>query len=268
MVTPMEPEAALEDVIGDLANASTIAVGGLGSNRRPMALLRSLVDAGVRDLTVVSFLGGLDVEMLLAAGVMAHLHTAGTSLDAAGLAPGYRTARQTGAPIVHEWGEGSLHAALEAAARGLPYLPTRTAAGSDVVATNPRLAIAEDPFGSGAVVLACAIPIDLALLHVPAASPVGDLFHDGDPGVDDLLVRAARRVVVSTDTRVDRPASDASISRLWVDRIVDLPGGSWPTPCIETEPGDPSAAHRWVAADVRTPDLLWEGRSPWLNRLT
>lgn len=255
----MAPEPPLRDAIGDLPAGATIAVGGLGSTRRPMQLLRALVEGGPRDLVVVSFLGGLDVEVLLAAGVVAHLHTAGTSLDAAGLAPLYRQARQSGHPTVHEWGEGSLHAALEAAARGLPYLPTGTAPGSDVVVTNPDLAIVDDPFGTGPVVVARALAIDLALVHVPAASARGDLFHDGDPGVDDALVRAARRVVVSTDRRVDRPAAEATVSRLWVDRVVDLPGGSWPTPCPGSEAGDPSASRRWVAAEVRTPDLVWEG---------
>ena len=255
----MQAEAALLDQLGEIADGCTVAIGGLGSDRRPMGLLRSLVAADVGDLTVVSFLGGLDVEFLLAAGIVAHLHTAGTSLDAAGLAPGYRHARQTGHPRVHEWGEGSLHAALESAARGLPWLPTRTSVGSDVVATNARLVVVDDPFGGGPVVVAGALPIDLALVHVPAASVHGDLFHDGDPGVDDVLVRAARRVVVSTDTIVERPSSRATISRLWVDQVVHLPGGSWPTPCSGTEPGDPSAASRWVAADTRRPELLWEG---------
>lgn len=251
--------AAVRDAVGDVADGSAVAVGGLGSSRRPMRLLRALVEAGPRDLAVVSFLGGLDVELLLAAGVVGELHTAGTSLDAAGLAPLYREARETGRPTVHEWGEGALHAALEAAARGLPYLPTSTAVASDVVATNPGLAVAEDPFGAGPVVVARALAVDLALLHVPAASERGDLFHDGDPGVDDVLVRAARRVVASTDTRVQRPPADATVARIWVDRVVDLPGGSWPTPCPGTEAGDPTAAPRWTAAEVRRPSLLWEG---------
>ncbi len=252
----MTPDDDVRATLGELGDGATVAVGGLGSVRRPMGLLRALVASGVTDLVVVSFLGGLDVEYLLAAGVVDTLHTAGTSLDAAGLAPLYRRARQDGSPTVREWGEGSLHAALEASARGLPYLPTTTAVASDVVAHNPDLAVADDPFGTGPVTVARALPVDLALVHVPAASPGRDLWISGDPGVDDVLVRAADRVVVSAESRVQRAPRTATVSRVWVDAVVELPGGAWPTPCPGGAAGDPDAAARWVRADARRPELL------------
>lgn len=246
----------LDAVAARVPSGSTVAVGGSGLFRKPMALLHALVDAGVHDLVVVSFLGSVDVELLLAAGAVAELHTAGVSLEAAGLAPAYRTARQDGTPRVVEWSEGSLHAALEATTRGLPSLACGTSPRSDVVTRNPHLAVAADPFTGDPVVVARALPVDVALLHVPAADAAGNLFVDGDPGIDGTLARAAGTVIASVDERRHAPASRAVVSRLWVDAVVDAPGGAWPTGCHPTAAADPRAVQAWARADDRTPDLL------------
>ncbi len=221
-----------------------------------MAMLQALVQAGVADLTVISFLGSLDVELLLVGGAVTRVHTAGVSLDAAGLAPTYRSARETGAPDVVEWSEGSLHAAIEATSRALPSMPCGTATGSDVVRHNPHLMVAADPFDGTDVVVARALPIDVALLHVPAANARGDLFIDGDPAIDGTLARAAGVVIASFDERRDLPPATAAISRIWVDAVLHLPGGAWPTGCHATTPADPAVARRWARAEQRTPDLL------------
>lgn len=239
---------SLDDIRID--DGATIAIGGIASIRKPMGLLRAIVDAGVRDLVVISFLGGLDVELLLAAGAVRELHTAGVSLDAAGLAPRYRAARQSGSVRVMEWSEGSLHAALEATARGLPSLPCGTAPGSDVVAANPHLTVAPDPFTGAPVVVARALPVDVGLLHVPGASAAGDLFIDGDAGVDGTIARAAATVVASASRRRDDPPARAAISRVWVDAVVALPDGAWPTWCHPTEVADLDVVRRWA----RDPD--------------
>lgn len=244
------------DLRARVPDGSVVAVGGSGYSRKPMALLHALVDAGVRGLTVVSFLGSVDVELLLAAGAVTRLHTAGVALDGVGLAPLYRAARQQGTVDVVEWSEGSLHAALEATSRRLPSMPCGTAPASDVVRRNPHLAVVADHFDGRDVVLAQALPIDVALLHVPAAAPGGDLFISGDPGVDGTLARAADLVVASYDAPDKGPASAAAISRIWVHALVHVPGGAWPTGCHPAALADAGAARRWARAEDRTPDLL------------
>lgn len=208
-----------EEVRSLVPDGAWVAIGGIGSDRKPMGLLQALVDAGARDLRVVAFLGGVDVELLLAAGVVAELHTAGVALDS-GLAPHYRQARQDGAPLVIGWSEGALLAAIEAGARGVPSLPCTTSPRSGVVATNPHLRVAPDPFTGAEVTVARALALDVALLHVTAADPDGNLVVDGDPGVDGELARAARTVVASCEARLDQRAAGAVISRIWVDALV------------------------------------------------
>ena len=191
-MTPVAvPQLSIEQVVDAVPDGCTVALGGIRLERRPMALVQALVDAGRRDLTVVAFLGSLDVELLLAAGAVAELHAPGVGLDAAGLAPCYRAARQDGSVRFVEWSEGLLLTSLEAAARGVPSAPAWMGLGSDLPAVNPWLRPGTDPFEGTPVMHVRALTIDVALLHVPEVDREGNLYVAGDLGADALLARAA-----------------------------------------------------------------------------
>ena len=223
--------AGLDDLIGPLSAGSVVAVGGAGLVRKPMAALRALAGAGARDLVVVSFLGGVDVELLLEAGCVAELHSAGVSLDAAGLAPRFRAAREGGTISFVEWSEGSLVASLEAGARRLDSALTRSGLGTDLPAVNPWLRETADPHTGAPVMAARALVPDLALLHVPWVDDRGNAHVPGDLAADGLLARAARRTVVTYEERRDLDPADAAISRVWIDATAHAPGGSLASSC-------------------------------------
>lgn len=227
-------------------DGSLVAIGGVGTSRKPMSLIRALAGSGVRDLRLVSVLGSVDVDFLIASGVVAEVHTAGVAIDGVGMAPQYRQARQNGEVTVVEWSEGSLHAALEAGSRGLPSLACGTSARSDVVAGNDWLTVAADPFTGEPVVHARAITPDLALLHACEVSADGDVFIDGDAGFDVVTACASHSVVVSAERATRRPGRDASLSRVWIDAVVRSPGGAWPTACYPAAAADPDALQAWV----------------------
>ena len=243
-------------VLDELKDGSVVALGGAGLSRKPMGLLRHLVDRGIRDLTVVSFLGSVDVELLLAADAVAELHTAGVSLDGFGLAPAYRRSRQEGSVRVIEWSEGSLVASLEAASRRVPSMPTITSPESDLVSLNPWLTVQADPFTGVDVTYAKAIRPDVALLHVPEADESGNLYVAGDLGIDGLLARAAERTMVSSSRIVAEEPNQAAVSRIWVDAIVPDPDGAWPTACYPETLLDLDTISGWAASDGGDPEML------------
>ncbi|MFV0463940.1 MAG: CoA transferase subunit A [Nostocoides sp.] len=234
------------DIVDTVRDGDLVAIGGVGGSRKPMALVRALADAGIRDLRIVSVLGGIDVDYLLASGCVAEVHTAGVAIDGVGMAPRYRQARQNAEVAVIEWSEGSLHAALEAAARGLPSLPCTMSPDSDVVTVNESLRAVADPFAATPVVYARALAPDVALLHVPTASAAGDLFIDGDPGFDAVIACASSTVVASVEDVCERPGHEAALSRIWVDVVVHSPGGAWPTACYPFSAADGAALGAWV----------------------
>src|SRR5262249_12349106 len=212
-----------------------------------MALCRALADSRASDLVLASLLGTADVGPLLAAGCVAELHSAGVSLDAAGLAPRYRAARERGEVRFVEWSEGALLAALQAATLDLDSTLTRSGLGTDLPEVNAWLRVVSDPHTGAPVVAARALVPDLALLHVPAADANGNLYVDGDLAADGLLARAARRTVATYEREVSANPSTVAISRLWVDVAVAFPGGSAPTGCFPDRSPD-LAAVRALAA--------------------
>jgi glutaconate CoA-transferase subunit A len=236
----------VEELAATVPDGATIALGGAGLQRKPMALVRALATAGRRNLRVVSFLGSLDVEALLVSGCVGELHAAGVSLDGAGLAPRYRIARQTGSPRFVEWSEGLLLRALEAAAAGVPSLPTWMGVGTDLPALNPWLREGSDPFAGTAVMQVRALPIDVALLHVPLVDRRGHAHVPGDLAADGLLARAAGRTLVTCDEIGAAPPEQAALGRIWIDAVAEAPGGAWPCGSHPPYRADLGVASKWA----------------------
>ena len=221
------PVASLRDTLGAaVADGALVAFGGGELRRKPVAAARELVALGRRDLRVASLLGSAEVEILLGGGV-AEVHSAGVML--LGLAPRWREARQTGSAGVVEWSEGTFLAALQAAALGADSLLWPAGAGTDLPAVNPWLKEVADPWSGAPVVAVRALVPDVAIIHAHGVDEEGNVYIDDDLVADELLARAARRVVVTYEREVPVERERAAISRLFVDDTIEVPGGAAPT---------------------------------------
>lgn len=75
-----------DEVIAELSDGMTIGVGGWGSRRKPMSLIRAIVRAGLKDLTIISY-GGPDIGLLCATGQLRKAVYGFVSLDSIPLEP-------------------------------------------------------------------------------------------------------------------------------------------------------------------------------------
>ena len=228
-----------DDVASELRSGMTIGIGGWGSRRKPMALVRAILRSGLTDLTVVSF-GGPDVGLLAAAGRVRRVVCGFVTLDSIPLEPHFRLARQAGAIGLTELDEGMLHWGLLAAAHRLPFLPTRAGLGSDVPRVNPQLRTVRSPYADGEELIAVpALRLDAALIHLNRADPAGNGQYLGpDPYFDDLFCQAADRAFLSCERVVGTsgllaagPAQSLLVNRAMVDGVVEAPGGAHFTSC-------------------------------------
>jgi glutaconate CoA-transferase subunit A len=228
-----------EDVAAELADGMTLGIGGWGSRRKPMALIRAILRSPVRDLTVVAY-GGPDVGMLCAAGKVKKVVTGFVSLDSIPLEPHYRAAREKGAIEVRELDEGMLQWGLYAASLRLPFLPTRAGLGSDVMRLAPELRTVRSPYDDGEELVAVpAIPLDVAIVHMNRGDAAGNAqFLGPDPYFDDLFLGAAKRRFVSVEKVVATEAlldgaciHSLKIHRGMVDGVVEAPRGAHFTEC-------------------------------------
>jgi len=243
-------------VVADLRSGMTIGIGGWGSRRKPMSLVRAICRSDLADLTIVSY-GGPDVGMLLAAGKVRKLVYGFVSLDSIPLEPHFRAARQTGAIEAAEYDEGMLQWGLYAAACRLPFLPTRAGLGSDVPRVNPDLRTVRSPYDDEEELLAVpALRLDAALVHASRADAHGNAqFLGPDPYFDDLFCMAAERAYVSceqvvptTELTADAPVQTLRIQRWMVAGVVEAPRGAHFTSCEPDYGRDEEFQREYVSA--------------------
>lgn len=229
-----------EEVVGELRDGMTIGIGGWGSRRKPMALVRAILRSSLTDLTIVSY-GGPDVGLLCAAGKARKVVYGFVSLDSIPLEPHFRLARQAGTIDASELDEGMLQWGLYAAACRLPFLPARAGIASDLMRINPQLRTVMSPYEDGEELVAVpAIPLDAALVHMNRADSRGNgQFLGPDPYFDDLFCMAASRSFMSCERVVetDHLLEEGSvhtlrIGRMLVDGVVEAPHGAHFTSCV------------------------------------
>jgi glutaconate CoA-transferase subunit A len=253
-----------DQAVAELADGMTIGIGGWASRRKPMSLVRAILRSPLKDLTIVSY-GGPDVGLLCAAGKVSKLVYGFVSLDSIPLEPHFRAARQRGSiPQLIELDEGMLQWGLYAASLRLPFLPTRSGLGSDVMAVNPQLRTVRSPYDDGEELVAMpALVLDAALVHLNRADARGNgQFLGPDLYFDDLFLGAAaegrrflscERVVPTEDLLKEGSVHTLRINRSMVDGVIEAPDGAHFTSC-EPDYGRDEAFQKAYAAAAADAD--------------
>jgi glutaconate CoA-transferase subunit A len=242
-----------EQVVAELRSGMTIGIGGWGSRRKPMSLVRAILRSDLDDLTVVSY-GGPDVGLLCAAGKVRRLVYGFVSLDSIPLEPHFQAARKAGAVEVTEYDEGMVQWGLYAAAARLPFLPTRAGLASDVQRVNPELKTVVSPYDDGEELLAVpALHLDAALVHLNRADARGNAsFLGPDLYFDDLFCAAADKAYLSCERIVPTgelgELTRTRIARWMVAGVVEAPNGAHFTSCAPDYERDEAVQKEYVAA--------------------
>ena len=230
----------LDGVVARLRSGMTIGIGGWGSRRKPMALVRAILRSDLTDLTIVTY-GGPDLGLLCSAGKVRKVYYGFVSLDSPPFYdPWFANARTTGAIEAREMDEGMLKCGLEAAAARLPFLPIRAGLGSDVMnfwGDELKTVTSPYPDESGRAETLVAMPalrLDAALVHLNLGDKHGNAAYAGvDPYFDDLFCLAAEQRYLSVERIVDTeelveavPLQALLLNRLMVDGVVEAPRGA------------------------------------------
>ena len=260
----MDKRTTIQDVVAEIRDGMTIGIGGWGSRRKPMAIVREILRSDLKDLTVVSY-GGPDVGLLCKTGKAKKIVYGFVSLDSIPLEPHFRQARQNGTIEAAELDEGMFQWGLYAAALRLPFLPTRAGLGSDVMRINPDLRTVTSPYDDGEELIAMpALELDVALVHQNRADVHGNAqFLGPDPFFDELFCMAAKRAFVTCEKIVDTKQLldeggplTLKINRSMVQGVIETPGGAHFTECPPDYERDEKFQKEY-AATAKDPDA-WE----------
>ena len=224
----------LADAASLVADGSTVAFSGAVLRGKPVAAARAL--AGKRDLDLIAFTGSLEVELLLAAGALRSVTSSYVGLGSHGAARGFGNAVGAGAIDDRELSEWMLVGGLRAATMGIPFLPTRAAIGSQLVADRGFRTV-RDPYGGEEFLAVPPLHPDVGFVHAWRADEDGNVQFPWPPDhladADVLVARASKVTVVTVEQIVPRDvvAADPQRTRLFgfeIDLLVEAPGGARP----------------------------------------
>src|SRR6187431_1566234 len=141
-----QPAKSIDDVIAPIADGCMLVVPREVSGV-PMSATRALIRRGVKRLRLVALpTSSLQADLLIGAGCVESIETSAVSLGEFGPAPRFTAAVLAGALAVKDATCPALHAAFQAAEKGVPFMPLRGLIGSDLLPHRPDWKVVDNPF--------------------------------------------------------------------------------------------------------------------------
>jgi glutaconate CoA-transferase, subunit A len=222
----------LERALDIVEDGAVLGIGGAVTSAHPMALVRALARRGARELTVVAPTGGIDVDLLIAAGCVKRVVTSYVGIEAvAPVGPVFRRAAESGTVEIVDLDEAHCVMGLRAAGHRLPFMPWRGGVGTSFPTLNPSLIEFDDPVSGQPLLAVPAIELDVAFIYADRSDTYGNVQFARSPNMDALMGAAARSVVVQVERIVSTEdiARRPELTHFWRDtKIVRAPWGTHP----------------------------------------
>lgn len=265
---------AAEAVARFVRPGSTLGMGGQNVGRCPMALTHEIIRQRIGDLTVVGCNLSIAMDQLVGAGLVRRTVCGSGNLERFGTTLCWRRAVEEGAVEVVDYSHLAMVTRFLAGEMGVPFMPTRSLLGSDLLrppaapgpAPGPpppdRPVVVDDPWHPGTpVVLVPALQPDTSLLHVQRADALGNAIIEGFATHEPEMARASRHVVVSCEELVSTDEIRAhpeatTLPFLYVDAVVVQPFGAYPTSTYRFYDYDAVHVAEYQAAARAGPDAV------------
>jgi len=201
-----------------------------------MAIARALVRRGARGLRLLGVPAlGVGADLLIGAGCVAEVETSAVSLGEAGLAPRFTEAAERGKIRVVDATCPMIHTALQAAEKGVPFMPLRGVIGSGLIEHRPDWCIIDNPLAAGSdpIVLAPAIIPDFSLFHARWADRAGNVWVGRHRELLNMAHAARGTLVTVESVREDDMLNDELLApgvvpAVYVTGVAVAPRGAWP----------------------------------------
>ena len=219
----MIPDAAKVAVPADLSGVA-------------MSLTRAMVRRGLGGLHLVCVpTSGLQAELLIGAGCVGTLETSAITLGEHGTPHRFHAALKAGRIRLLDATCPAIHSAIQAAGKGLPFMPMRGLLGTDLLARRSDWIVIDNPFvdRKDPIVLLPAIRPDFALFHAPYADRHGNVFIGRRRELVAMAHAAAQSLATVEEVRdVDLLATEegaaGTLAAPYLGGVAVAPRGAWP----------------------------------------
>ncbi len=232
--------AMKEAIAQHVGDGDFVYIGGYIC-RTPFAAIHEIIRQGKKGLTITRSNAADDFDMMIGAGVVKRFIGTFLSLGFFGLGRCYRRSIEKGIPHkieLEEYTNLSLPMMLMAGANGMPFVPVKDMAGSDLMNVRSfmgdgKYKVIESPFDGSLTVLVPALCPDVAIIHAQQADEFGNAQVWGIAGDCKVGANAAKKVIVSCERIVGRDVIGKDPSRTIVPdfkvvAVVEEPFGAHP----------------------------------------
>lgn len=268
----MSKQKTLHDAIALVSDGSTVAFGGWTIVRSPMAAARELARQEKKHLAIVGSMSGPVTDLLIGAGSIDYAELTYHGHEKFGSA--YNSLRELSREdkrvFIDDITIGDYTSKLMAGAMGIPFIPTYTHKGSDLLNMNydmlknvrgkdPRFpkmkyGAMQDPFwGREDVILVPSANPDFSFIHAQEASENGTIRIAGPTGADFYLAAAGKTTIVTaekivSEEEISREPYKNTIPGVFVDVVVEAPFGAFETQCMGYYENDPHYIREYIEA--------------------
>lgn len=219
-------------------NGDRVALGLCLESLIPFAAGHELIRQNKVNLTLIGPISDILFDQLVGAGCVKEIIAAWVGNVGAGMGYNFRRAMEQHIPhvvMMQNHSNFTITLALKAAALGIPFLPTRTGAGGDIVKDEAVFRPITCPFTGEQLTAVKAVVPDVTILHVQRADAFGNAHVWGNLGVAVEAAYAADRVILTCEEVVSREVIAADPNRtlipgILVDAVISAPFGAHPSP--------------------------------------
>ncbi|HXR17068.1 MAG TPA: CoA-transferase [Terriglobales bacterium] len=227
----------MREAVADLVpNGASVALGLQMEQMIPFAAGHEIIRQKKRGLTLIGPISDILFDQIIAAGCAEQVIAAWVGNVMMGSAYNFRRAVEHEGLKIFSMTNFTVALALQAGAMGVPFLPTRTALGSDVAKGNHFFDQMLSPFEPKESLHAVrALTPDVTIVNVQRSDREGNAHCWGNFGVMIEGIRAAKRVIVVAEEIVEPGliASDPNrtvIPGFLVNAVVECQYGAHPSP--------------------------------------
>jgi glutaconate CoA-transferase, subunit A len=226
-----------EAITVEIEDGMSIAMGCGLESLIPFAASHEIIRQHKKNLTLIGPISDMQFDQLIGAGCVKKIVASWVGNVAAGLGHNYRRAAEAGIPNsieIEEHSNFTIGLGLQAAATGLPFMPTKSIKGSDFRKSS-QFSSVRCPFTGEELAAVRAIRPDVAILHVQRADKEGNTHVWGNFGVMREAALAAKKVILTCEEIVhhDLILGDPNrnvIPGFVVSSVVHEPFGAHPSP--------------------------------------
>lgn len=231
---------SLKDAAAMVSDGDQVAIGGHTQRRHPMAILYEMVRQGRKNLRLVGWNNGIDMDLLVGAGCVSEIQTSYVGMGKYGLALNFRRAAQAGEIDIFEESENTALERFRAGAMAIPFIPSKGPLGSDLMRYERETLTMTCPFTGERVAALRASRPDVALIHAHRADKKGNVQLDEEIVMENIadgfIGRSAKTVIVSVEEIVETSeimlaATRTLLPNFFVHAVVELPCGAHPCCC-------------------------------------